>query len=95
MENAIASLPYYKVEREVDKLSICTKVHELEMHLYMTCVRTAHKEIPIDHLFDISYRRMRGEEGLLYLHTNQGIVTLTLKVDPSGFIEAYQGIVGK
>lgn len=95
MEKAIASLPYYKVEREVDKLSICTKVHELEMHLYMTCLRTAHKEIPIDLLFDISYRRMRGEDGMLYLHTNQGIVTLMLKVDPSVFIEAYQEVAGK
>ena len=95
MESVIATLPYYKVERNVDKLSICTVVHEHEMHLCDTCLRTAHKEIPIDNLFDISYRRMRGADGMLYLHTDQGIVSFTLKVDPCAFIEAYQRLVGK
>ncbi|MFS0724756.1 hypothetical protein [Paenibacillus sp. 1P07SE] len=95
MEPVIATLPYYKVEREVDKLSIDTVVYEHEMQLCASSLRTAHKEIPIAHLYDISYRRMCGQDGMLYLHTNQGIVSFTVQVDPCDFIEAFQKLAGK
>lgn len=91
--NWIAIQPYYKVEREVTGVDQKTVVHDRIIYLYENKIVTGFREFPIDNVFDISYRQMGGEEGLLYLHTKQGVYSYTVKTDPRKFIDAFKKLI--
>lgn len=91
--NWIAVQPYYKVEREVTGIEQKTVVHDRFMYLYEYKIVTGFREFPIDHVFDISYRQMGGEGGLLYLHTKQGVYSYTVNADPRKFMDAVKKLI--
>ncbi len=72
--------------------SIEQKTIELERTIKMTeeKITTAHREFKFEHVFDVSYRSMIREEGLLYLHTSKGVYSYMVKEDPADFIEAFK-----
>lgn len=89
----IAIQPYYKVEREVSGTEQKVVVQDRNMYLYEGSIVTKHREFPIVDVFDLSYRRIGGDGGLLYLHTKQGVFSYTVQGDPQPFIEAYMALV--
>ncbi|MGZ9584368.1 hypothetical protein [Paenibacillus marinisediminis] len=88
----IAEQPYYKVERVMSSVEQKTVVYERTMYLYQDKLVTQHREFDIQNIFDISYRKLGADEGILYLHTKQGVFTYSLKADPSLFIKEYKGL---
>lgn len=85
--NVLAEQLYYKVERKICGTEQLTIVHERIMILYEDKIVTQHREFHIQDVFDISYRRLGGTEGLLYLHTKYGVHSYHLRSDPGGFME--------
>lgn len=69
----IAVQPYYKVERIVTADNQETVVHERSLRLYSTRIVSAYHEFPIEEVFDISFRDLGQGQGVLYLHTKQGV----------------------
>lgn len=86
----IARQPYYKVEREVDSLQQRNVVSDRFMDLYPDKIVTKHREFPIDHVLDMSYRPMGSTRGILYLHTNKGVYSYMVKEDPAPFIKIFK-----
>lgn len=84
----LAVQPYYKVTRKVVNNEQLTVMEEREMHLYREKIVTKHREFPIAHVVDLSYKPIGKEGGLLYLHTKQGLYTYTVASDPQSFIES-------
>ena len=93
--NWIASLSYYKVERNIFGLEQTIHKQDRWIYLYQKKVVTAYREFPIHEVFDISYRSMGGSGGMLYLHTLNGVYSYTVTEDPQFFIEAYKALIHK
>ncbi|RAV22967.1 hypothetical protein [Paenibacillus contaminans] len=89
----IAIQPYYKVERVVTGLEQKTVVHDREMVLYPDKVVTKRREFLVADVFDMSYRKLGADGGILYLHTKQGVYAYNVKEEPSPFIEAYRRLM--
>ncbi|GCL71592.1 hypothetical protein [Paenibacillus naphthalenovorans] len=88
--NWIAKQLYYKVQRQMTGIAQITEAQDRWMYLYEDKVVTHYREFPIHEVFDISYRKLGGTEGILYLHTKQGVYSYMVKADPSEFVEAFK-----
>ncbi|GAB6931241.1 hypothetical protein JCM10914A_52240 [Paenibacillus sp. JCM 10914] len=88
----IAVQPYYKIQRVVDGIEQRTEEQGREMFLYQDKIVTQYREFPIKQVFDLSFRPMGDGGGLLYLHTQQGVYSYTVKHDPQSFIKAYKNM---
>lgn len=88
----IAKQQYVKVQREVIDLEQKDIEHERFIYLYPDRVVTKHRTFPIQEVMDMSYRKIAGEGGLLYLHTIGGVFSYTVKTSPGKFVEAFRGM---
>ncbi|MNI23172.1 hypothetical protein D3C73_767470 [compost metagenome] len=93
--NWIAKQPYYKVERRITSLEQTTSVEHRIMYLYEERIVTKYREFAITEVFDLSYRALGPDGGLLYLHTQQGVYSYMVSTQPQSFIEAYKQLVVK
>lgn len=91
--NWIAVQSYFKVERKITSLEQLTVVEDRLMYLYKERIVTKHREFPILDVFDLSYKQIGGEGGLLYLHTRQGVFSYTIKDHPQFFIDTFKELV--
>jgi len=88
---ALATLPYYKVQREINSIQQKNVEYERTLYLYEDKLITKHREFPLETVFDMSYRELKsGEEGTLFIHTSQGVFTYIVKSDPTEFIEVFK-----
>lgn len=85
----VAKQSYYKVVRTVFYTELRTEVDDRVMYLYPDKIKTKHREFAMDEVFDMSYRQIGGEEGMLYLHTNQGVFTYNVRTNPAVMLEAF------
>lgn len=90
--NRVAVQPYYKIIRTIDGLDQRMEEQAREMILYEDRIVTKHRHFPIKQVFDLSYRPMGDGVGFLYLHTQQGVYSYTLKDDPESFITAFKNL---
>ncbi|MBM7096306.1 MULTISPECIES: hypothetical protein [Alteribacter] len=81
---------YYKVQKVVNSIEQKTVEHERTITMDKEKVTTAHREFKFENVFDVSYRSIQGEEGLMYLHTSQGVYSYMVKDDPADFIAAFK-----
>ncbi|WP_100011555.1 hypothetical protein [Lentibacillus sediminis] len=86
----IAEQPYTKIERQVKSIEQVDVEHHRTMYLYDEKVVTQHHEFPIRDVFDMSYRFIGGQGGLLYLHTSRGVFPYTVKSSPEQFVAAFK-----
>lgn len=93
MHQVIAVQPYYKVERAVNRFSQNTHVHQREIILYATRIVSTYREFPIREVYDMSFKSMGEDQGILYLHTKQGVYPYSVEGDPADFIEAFKGVI--
>lgn len=91
----IAEQSYVKMEREID----VTGLHYVEdnrlLYLYNDRILSRHHEFPIEKVWDMSYRPVSSDGGLLYLHTSEGVHVYTVKKSPERFIEAFRKVINK
>lgn len=85
----IAVQPYIKVYREVDLVQRNIVDHR-NIYLYKNRIVTCYREFPIEEILDISFRKVGGEGGLLYLHTVRGIFSYVVETSPEWFIQAFR-----
>ncbi|WP_019537260.1 hypothetical protein [Paenibacillus ginsengihumi] len=88
----IAVQPYYKVEREITGIEQQSVVSERAMYLYPDKIVTWRREFSLNDVFDMSFRRMGAEGGILYLHTKRGVYSYTVKIGPDPFMKAYRAL---
>ncbi|AIQ46570.1 hypothetical protein R70723_12325 [Paenibacillus sp. FSL R7-0273] len=82
----IATQPYYKVERIVAADSIETIIHQRSLCLYSDRIETAYREFQLAEIFDISFRDLGQGQGVLYLHTKQGVYAYPVETAAEPFI---------
>lgn len=88
---ALATHFYYKVQREINSIEQKNVEYKRTLYLYEDKLITKHREFPSDTVFDMSYRELKsGEEGTLFIHTNQGVFTYIVKSHPAEFIKAFK-----
>lgn len=91
----IAKQPYVKIQRKISSTHQ-EKIEEARMiYLYQDKVKTKHREFPLDHVLDVSYRKISGVSGLLYIHTNSGLFSYFVKTSTTHFIRAFKSLKGK
>ncbi|MBM7707379.1 hypothetical protein ACF3OH_04010 [Chryseomicrobium aureum] len=77
-------LAYYKVHREIDFYYMQQKKETEEfIHLTEHGVSCEIRKYTWKQVHDISYKPFSSGEGLLYLHTFQGMFSYRVKDDPS------------
>ncbi|MDF0727388.1 hypothetical protein PY093_11890 [Cytobacillus sp. S13-E01] len=88
----IATQKYTIVTRVIE--SNQQKYIEEEKYLYLyldRIVSTSHHFLLSD-VFDMSYKKISAVVGFLYLHTNQGVFSYTVKTNPKPFIYEYKSV---
>ncbi|MBM7714575.1 hypothetical protein MHB50_20805 [Siminovitchia sp. FSL H7-0308] len=85
----LAIQPYIKVTRVVD-LEQKNIVQHRQIYLYRNRIVTRYRRFPIEDVLDISFRKVGGEGGLLFLHTVQGIFSYVVETSPELFIQAFK-----
>ncbi|MCQ4088600.1 hypothetical protein [Saccharibacillus sp. JS10] len=88
----VASQAYYRVQREVSEGKQQCQRSDRYIHLYKDKITTHRREFALHQVFDISYRRIGGEIGMLYLHTHTGVFPYTVNTDPTPFIQQYKSM---
>jgi len=89
MDEIITTLTYKKVERIIDGIDLKLVEHERMIHLYPTKIVTQYREFQLSNIYDITYKPFSSGEGLLYLHTNNGVFSYPISISPEIFIAEY------
>lgn len=92
MMKIVASQSYVIVKRSIDWNIQRTIEEEQHLILYEKQVVSATDIFPLEEVWDISFKRLSSEAGLLYLHTNKGVFPYQVKANPSSFMEKFRGI---
>lgn len=86
----ISSQPYIEISREIKD----NQQHYIEtenyLYLYEDKLITASEQFALKNVFDISYRSLSETYGFLYLHTNKGVFSYTIRENPHHFIKEYK-----
>ncbi|WP_342555791.1 hypothetical protein [Paenibacillus sp. FSL R7-0652] len=90
--DAIAVLPYYRVQREVTGLAQEVERNARTMTLYADRIVTRYREFLITEVFDMSFRRMGEKGGFFYLHTSTGVYPYMVEIDPGPFIQTFHQV---
>ncbi|KGX89742.1 hypothetical protein N781_16105 [Pontibacillus halophilus JSM 076056 = DSM 19796] len=90
----IASQPYVRVERKIENAKQLYSEVEESIELHEGCVKFEQKQFHIQHVYDLSVKRMAGRFFTLYVHTNQGVFTFNVHRNPDEFIEAFKQLKG-
>ncbi|WP_078428970.1 hypothetical protein [Alkalihalobacterium alkalinitrilicum] len=80
------------VEQKIEYTKKLTIEKNFNIELYSDKIRLMDKELLLEHVFDISYRRATNEIGFLYLHTNQGVIPNLVKTNPTPFIDTFRKV---
>lgn len=88
----VASQAYYQVQREVSEGQQRRHISNRQIDLYHDRITTFSREFALQHVFDMSYRRIGGEIGFLYLHTSIGVFSYTVNTNPAPFIARFKSM---
>lgn len=86
----LAEQQYFKVQREVTSIGQKDVEYERTIYLYSDKIVTYRREFAIEDVIELSYRKFGHETGLLYIHTESGLFTYTVKTSAATFIEAFK-----
>ena len=88
----IAKLPYVKVIRQVKSVGKIEWEDQRIIYLFEEKITTAFREFPLEEVLDLSHRKIGEEGGFLFIHTNHGVYSYTLKTSPEYFINAFKAL---
>lgn len=86
----LATQPYIKVERQMNKLEQKNVEHERTLYLYDEKVVSAYREFHIQDVTDLSYRTIGDEGGMLYMHTTKGVYSYIVRSSPMDFVNTFR-----
>lgn len=92
MAQAVAIQPYVTIERFIQDQAQIIKVNEYELHLFETRITSSNREFAMDRVYDMSFKMINGEEGFLYLHTNEGVHSFRVRDNPKSFMRAFRDL---
>jgi len=82
----IARQPYFKVIRQLSSIEQKEIKDERNIYLYIDKIVTERREFPLKDVFDLSFRKIGTEGGILFIHTNHGVYSYTVTSSPLSFI---------
>ncbi|WP_121616087.1 hypothetical protein [Virgibacillus halodenitrificans] len=91
----IARQPYSKVERVISSAGQQHIKHQRMMYMYEEEIVTQYHTFPLEIVNDVSFRKINGSGGLLYLHTMKGVFTYMVAQPPYLFIQAFKNHVNR
>lgn len=85
----VTAISYYHIEQDIvsNRKSRHKTIHQLT--LFETEITSQDLHLKLESIYDISYRSFSNDDGLLYLHTNQGVVPFKIETDPDDFIKHF------
>ncbi|MGU3569899.1 hypothetical protein [Paenibacillus sp. D51F] len=86
----LAKQRYVRMERVLNGSRMDTVVLELHLRLDQEAITAEGRSFPLKDVYDISYRIVGGQLGILYLHTSSGVYPFNVEDDPAAFILAFK-----
>ena len=87
------SIIYIEVERTIDfYFQMQQTEKELELVMTTESIRSANHSFLLQHVHDMSFKPFSFGGGFLYLHTNQGVFTYKINVNPTFFVDVYKNL---
>lgn len=65
---------------------------QFELQLNLEGITSARHQFELQHVHDVSHKPFSFGEGILYLHTNQGVFPYKIQENPSSFIAAFRAL---
>ena len=84
--------PYFTVIRKIIDGSQVIIHEEQLLKMYEDKIITAVTTFEICDIYDMSYRKLTKELGILYIHTNKGLFPFKVKEEPNCFIAKFHQI---
>ncbi|MFC0270238.1 hypothetical protein ACFFIX_02030 [Metabacillus herbersteinensis] len=88
----LATQTYYITDRSIHWNEQLYVESEYRLQLSEEVIRTNSHIFSFKDVWDMSYKPMSDNKGILYLHTIQGVFSFYIKTRPFEFIEIYQEI---
>ena len=92
--DVIAKQPYIKMIRKVSSVKQIDIEHERYIQLFPDKIMTEHREFLLPDVFDLSFRKIGEEGGILFIHTNHSVYSYTVKSSPEAFIQTCKMYIG-
>lgn len=87
------SIIYIEIERKIDFYFQMQQIeiqHKLQLNSEKI-ISTSH-QFELSNVHDISHKTFSFGGGILYLHTNQGVFSYNIQVNPATFIHAFKSL---
>lgn len=94
-QQPIAFVTYVDIERVVGYEEVEIVHHRRTLELFDDELVTSGVIYPLANVWDISWKSFSDDSGLLYLHTNQGVITYKIQKAPDSFIKAFRQLKGR
>lgn len=86
----VSKITYTKVERSIENFKQKTNQIEYTLRLTDNTVQSDSHTFQLNHIFDMSYKPFTNGNGLLYLHTNEGVFPYVISTNPEPFIRSFK-----
>ena len=87
------SIIYIEIERKIDFYYQMQQIEmQYELLLNSDKITSASHQFELRNVHDISHKTFSFGGGILYLHTNQGVFSYKIQVNPASFIHAFKSL---
>lgn len=84
----IKSQPYIKVIRQVDRIEKREIREQRYLYLYEDRLESKFHSFTLSEIMDLSFKKLQGDGGILFIHTDHGVYSYTVNSSPECFMEA-------
>jgi hypothetical protein len=88
----LCSHRYLKVDRRIEDNEQVYEENEKYIRMYHDRITTASDIFHLHDILDITFKKMSGMKGFLYLHTTRGVYSYFTNAQPDQLIEIYKEI---
>lgn len=81
--------PYFTVTRKIIDGSQVVIHEEQQLKMYKDKIMTSVSTFEFCDIYDISFRKLTKEIGILYLHTKKGLFPFKVREEPNRFIDEF------
>lgn len=92
--STVSTISYSRTEKYIENFEQKNRRHIYTLSLFYYKIETETHTFQLKHIWDISYKPFSGNNGLLYLHTDQGVFTFQIETNPNEFINAVRKLLG-
>lgn len=88
----IAKQTYIEIERGIAYNHQYYNEQEHELILYKDRMESSNETFYLQDVLDLSYRSFNNNSGLFYIHSNRGVYSFQVKMNPDSFIEYFKEV---